>query len=103
MGIKIGGMERITVSSAEATVLRCLDKSTAPLYGLEMVRQAQGGLARGTVYVTLGRMEDKGWVTSEAEPRKPNVSGIPRRLYSVTRQGASVYRQWLKLQTVGAR
>ena len=34
------------------------------LYGLEMVKKSGGALKRGTVYVTLERMADKGYVTS---------------------------------------
>ena len=33
-------------------------------YGLELVQASRGRLKRGGIYVTLGRMEDKGLVTS---------------------------------------
>jgi DNA-binding PadR family transcriptional regulator len=34
-------------------------------YGLELVTASRGRIKRGGVYVTLGRMEDKGLVTSK--------------------------------------
>jgi DNA-binding PadR family transcriptional regulator len=35
-----------------------------PCYGLELVDASRGRLKRGGIYVTLGRMEEKGLVTS---------------------------------------
>ena len=32
------------------------------MYGLELVTESEGALKRGTVYVTLGRLEEKGYV-----------------------------------------
>lgn len=40
--------------------------SRGPCYGLELVQASRGRLKRGSVYVTLGRMEEKGFVTSSA-------------------------------------
>ena len=39
--------------------------SEGPMYGLQLVEQSDGALKRGTVYVTLGRMEAKGLVESQ--------------------------------------
>jgi DNA-binding PadR family transcriptional regulator len=55
------------------------------MYGLEMVK-ASRRLARGTVYVLLSRMEEKGYITSR-QLKEDNVSGMPRRLYSITGLG----------------
>jgi DNA-binding PadR family transcriptional regulator len=44
------------------------------MYGLEMVQASNGKLARGTIYVTLMRMEE-------------NVSGLPKRVFSITGLG----------------
>ena len=60
------------------------------MYGLEMVK-ASSKLKRGTIYVTLGRMEDKGWVRSKAE-ESPSDPGMPRRIYEVTGAGQAVLR-----------
>lgn len=60
------------------------------LYGLEMVKQSSK-LKRATIYVHLSRMEDKGWLRSEAE-KVATVSGMPRRRYFVTGEGQNTYR-----------
>ena len=56
-------------------------------YGLELVTASDGALKRGTVYVTLGRMEDKGLVISRTEDATPLSGGLPRRLYRPTAYG----------------
>lgn len=56
------------------------------MYGLEMVKASEGALKRGTIYVLLDRLEDRGFVTSRAE-KLEGVSGMPRRLYQITGQG----------------
>jgi len=72
-------------SRKEAVILELL-ASGGERYGLELVEASDGRLKRGTVYVTLGRMEDKGLVESRQEDR-PGESGLPRRLYRPTALG----------------
>jgi DNA-binding PadR family transcriptional regulator len=71
--------------------------SVGPLYGMQMVEQAEGALKRGTVYVTLGRMEAKGYIESEQEPLPPDAIGLPRRIYRPTALGMRVLRAWTTL------
>jgi DNA-binding PadR family transcriptional regulator len=54
------------------------------LFGLQMVELSGGRLKRGTVYVTLGRMQEKGYLDSRQEPLPPGAIGLPRRLYRPT-------------------
>jgi DNA-binding PadR family transcriptional regulator len=54
------------------------------LFGLQMVELSTGRLKRGTVYVTLGRMQEKGYLESRQEPLPPGAIGLPRRLYRPT-------------------
>ena len=61
------------------------------MYGLELVQNSHNKLKRGTIYVTLGRMQEKGYVESRQE-EQGNLSGLPRRLYRVTGYGQKVYR-----------
>lgn len=68
--------------------------SCGPLYGLELVDRSEGGLKRGTVYVTLGRMEAKGFVTSEQEDMPEGAIGLPRRRYRPTGLGERALRAW---------
>jgi DNA-binding PadR family transcriptional regulator len=49
-------------------------------YGLELVEASRGRLKRGGIYVTLGRMEEKGLVSSRA-------GEAGRRLYRMTGLG----------------
>ena len=65
-----------------------------PLYGLQLVDHADGALKRGTVYVTLGRMEAKGLVESQQEPLPPGGIGLPRRIYRPTVLGERMLRAW---------
>ena len=51
----------------------------------------------GTVYVTLNRMEDKGYVESWQEDRATGAVGLPRRLYKVTGLGSTVLKEWSQL------
>lgn len=59
-------------------------------FGLELVESSDGRLKRGSVYVTLGRMEAKGFVESRQEERSPGAIGLPRRLYRATAYGLTV-------------
>ena len=58
------------------------------MYGLEIVRDSGGIVRKGTVYVTLGRMEEKNLVASREETRPEGAKGIPRRLYEPTGLGS---------------
>lgn len=51
---------------ASERVILTLLTSRGPCYGLELVEASRGKLKRGGIYVTLGRMEEKGLVRSEA-------------------------------------
>lgn len=61
------------------------------MYGLELVDNSNGELKRGTVYVTLSRMDEKGYVESRVESDAPG-DRAPRRLYKATGLGARAYR-----------
>jgi PadR family transcriptional regulator, regulatory protein PadR len=76
-----------SLSEKEAIVLQLLNDGSE-MFGLQMVEASRGALKRGTVYVTLGRMEAKGLVTSRVEERHPSAIGLPRRLYQSTAEGA---------------
>jgi PadR family transcriptional regulator, regulatory protein PadR len=75
-----------TLSGKEHVILELLGRSRE-MYGLELVTESAGALKRGTVYVTLGRMEQKGYITSRAEEESPARGGLPRRLYRSTPYG----------------
>lgn len=56
-------------------------------YGLELVKESDGQLKKGTVYVLLQRLEEKGFVESKKEKRIEGARGLPRRLYKITATG----------------
>lgn len=60
-------------------------------YGLELVDASNGALKRGSIYVILTRMEEKGFVDSWQEEKPAGESGIPRRLYRATEYGLKVH------------
>ncbi|WP_167480844.1 PadR family transcriptional regulator [Mesorhizobium waimense] len=72
------------VSRVEFEILSLL--RSKEMYGLEMVKESSI-LKRGTVYVTLERMADKGYVKSREAERAPHESGMPRRIYSISGLG----------------
>lgn len=79
------------LSEKEATVLKLLLREPDS-YGLALVAASGGTLKRGTVYVTLGRMEDKGYLLSHQE--ESPTGGLPRRAYRVTPFGRQVFETW---------
>ena len=64
------------------------------LFGLQMVERSGGRLKRGTVYVTLGRMHEKGYLESRQEPLPEGAIGLPRRLYRPTGHAMRVLEAW---------
>jgi PadR family transcriptional regulator len=88
------GHDRIpTLPPKEALILQLL-AGQKEMYGLELVATSKRRLKRGTVYVTLGRMEHKGYVTSRLEDAPPSAGGLPRRLYEATAFGRRVLAAW---------
>jgi DNA-binding PadR family transcriptional regulator len=67
-------------------------------YGLELVDASRGSLKRGSVYVILARMEEKGFVESRQEVRAHRASGLPRRLYRATLYGEKVHEAFSLLR-----
>ena len=82
-----------TLSGKELLVLQVLLREKR-LSGLQLVAASKGRLKRGTVDVTLGRMEEKGDVTSTLEDPPPGAGGLPRRLYEPTALGRRMVRTW---------
>jgi DNA-binding PadR family transcriptional regulator len=79
------------LSATESLILDLLRGQD--MYGLQLVTESKGSLKRGSVYVTLGRMEEKGFIESRPE-EKADHSGLPRRLYRATGLGARVLDAW---------
>ena len=83
----------LTLSPKETLILELLVRD-GERYGLQLVAASRRRLKRGTVYVTLGRMEDKGYITSRLEDAPADVGGMPRRLYEATALGRRMLALW---------
>lgn len=67
-------------------------------YGLELVNASDGALKRGTVYVTLARMEEKGLLLVRRPPPGKHEAGLPRPRYRASALGQRLLaatEQWL--------
>lgn len=73
-------------SEKEALILNFL-AVRGSLYGLELVDLSNGALKRGTVYVTLGRMQEKGLVRQVEDKKPEGHAGMPRPRYQITATG----------------
>ena len=85
-----------TLPAKEALILQLLVEG-GELYGLELVARSKRRLKRGTVYVTLGRMEKKRLIASHLEAPPPSAGGMPRRIYVATATGRRVLAVWMEL------
>ena len=81
-----------TLSGKEMVILELLLEGHE-MYGLELVGASRRRLKRGTVYVTLQRMEEKGYVQSRTETAS-GEAGLPRRLYKATASGRRLFDLW---------
>lgn len=77
------------LSGIEFLVMEMLERN-GEMFGLEMVDQSGGELKKGTIYVTLGRMADKGLVASRTESGAESAS--QKRLYTPTDYGRRVFK-----------
>ena len=88
-----------SLSGKEYLIMNLLIAARGEMYGLQLVEKSDGALKRGTIYVTLGRLEEKGYIKSRKESEEIGGASA-RRLYKATGLGAKVYRA---LQNVGGR
>ena len=82
------------LSAIESLILELLIANDEAMYGLQLVAASRRRLKRGTIYVTLGRMEEKGFITSRLEAAPPDAGGLPRRRYEPTALGRRVRAAW---------
>lgn len=90
-------MSLVLPSTTEARVLDLLTQHGA-LYGLQLVALSNGLLKRGTVYVTLSRMQDKGYVRSLKDDQPEGHAGMPRPRYQITAKGQRSHHAYLLAQ-----
>lgn len=74
---------------AEMTVMRILQGRPRGAYGLEIVVASENAVKRGSVYVLLGRLSEKGFVRIVGT-KSPAYEGPPRPQYALTLEGSRV-------------
>lgn len=71
----------------ELVVMGILQNQPTGLYGLQIVERSEGLIKRGSVYVLLGRLEEKGFVEATRPQVAQNHSGMARPCYKLTAEG----------------
>ncbi len=88
----------------ELKALRLLIDNPRGLYGSEFVVLSEGYLGRGTIYTTLERLVEKGYVR-EVEEEATSAYQLQRTRHLITGQGQRAVREYCQLmglQLVGA-
>jgi DNA-binding PadR family transcriptional regulator len=76
-------------------VMQAGDKAYGSTILAELQERAGRAVARGALYVTLDRLEVKGYLGSRTESGAPARGGRPRRYYSVRAIGMAALRDSL--------
>jgi DNA-binding PadR family transcriptional regulator len=85
----------VRITASVLKVLGAFLSTTDELSGADVSKVT--GLASGTLYPILIRLEESKWLQSEWESGDPSVLGRPRRrLYKITGLGARAARRELK-------
>lgn len=82
------------LTATEYEILKLLVGEPKGLYGLELVKKSDGKLKRGSVYVLLSRLEDKGYLKVRTTAAPDGAGGMPRRQYKLDGAGQKVMREY---------
>lgn len=74
-------------SGKELEVLRILQSEPTGMYGLQVVEASNKRISRASIYVLLGRLEEKGFVKVLKDPKPAEHPGMPRPIYQLTGAG----------------
>jgi DNA-binding PadR family transcriptional regulator len=85
------------LTRTEAEILKLLVGESQGLYGLEFVKRSDGKLKRGSIYVLLSRLEDKGYVKVKSIAPAER-GGMPRRQYRLDGAGQKVLREYEEMR-----
>lgn len=77
----------VKMSPTEYLILKMLISNKCGMYGLEILKHSDSKLKRGTIYTTLSRMEDKGFISSKKEEKIQKGLTAKRRIYKPTGLG----------------
>ncbi len=79
--------EAFSICHISLLVLDILSKSDTEIVGLQMIERSNGKLPRGTIYVTLMRLEEQGLISSHGEARSDPQIELNRRVYKISELG----------------
>ena len=82
------------LTDIEVLILDLIITEGGEMYGWDMVEKSGGELKLGSLYTTLNRMEDKGYIKSRKEKQRQGARGLPRRMYLPTGYGKKVHAFW---------
>ncbi len=81
----------------EQVLLLAILRLGGDAYGVRIMEELEASIgrsvSRGSVYVTLDRLEEKGWIASESAPSTSGRGGRPRRVVTVTGDGMEELRR----------
>ena len=85
-------VQDLDITPKTARVLKVfLEDPSAPRYGFELMKLT--GMASGSLYPMLARLEEAGWLTRGKEDIDPHAEGRPARLhYTITGAAVSAAR-----------
>jgi PadR family transcriptional regulator PadR len=88
----IVAMRDLDITPKMARVLKIfLQDPAEPRYGFELMKHT--GMASGSLYPMLARLEEAGWLSKGREDIDPHVEGRPPRLhYTITPAAATAAR-----------
>jgi PadR family transcriptional regulator, regulatory protein PadR len=94
-------MDDVDITPKMATVLKIfLEEPTQSRYGFELMKLT--GMASGSLYPMLARLEAAGWLTRGKEDIDPHTAGRPARTnYTIT--GAAVSAARVQLAELSER
>ena len=85
----LGTFEQMVLLS----ILQIGDDAYPPLILEQLEAVLKKNVARGSLYVTLDRLEHKGMINSRAGEHEPDRGGHPKRYVSVTNKGIAALRE----------
>jgi DNA-binding PadR family transcriptional regulator len=85
----LGTFEQMVLLS----ILQIGEDAYPPLILEQLELAMKRNVSRGSLYVTLDRLEHKGMLRSKPGTREPERGGHPRRYVSVTKRGIAALRE----------
>ncbi len=103
MSHKSGAADPPYAGEFELVILLAILRLGEDAYGVtirdELVRQTSRDVSMGAIYKTLGRLEDKGYVSARLGDPTPQRGGRRKKIYRVEAGGtAAVRRSWADLR-----